>query len=134
MMSNALSIERCFRLRCKSRPARASSGREAVGKPARFPVRTAMAVTGAVVPTVTVTVCAAAPLNCTEELDKEHVGAGVAAGAIAHARLIGAENEPTGASDKLNIALCPAPTVWEAVDGPVMTKSGAACTTSARAT
>ena len=125
-MSKAPSIERVFRLRSVSRPTRTSSGIEATGRPARFAVPALVVTMGAVVPTVTVTVCAAAPLNCTEEVDKVQVGAGVVAGAMAHPRLTAAENEPTGVSDKLNIALCPALTLWEAVGGAVIAKSGAA--------
>ena len=111
MMSNALSVERYFRLRGTSRPTRTSSDIETVGKPARCSVRAAATVTDPVVPTVTATVCAAAPLNCTEELDKEQAAAGVVAGAIAQLRLTAPENEPTGVSDTLNAALCPALTV-----------------------
>jgi hypothetical protein len=75
---------------------------------------------------VTVTVCAAAPLNCTEELHKEQVGAGLVAGVIAHPRLTAAKNEPTDVSDKLKIALCPALTLWEAVGDPVIVSSAQA--------
>jgi hypothetical protein len=125
-MSKAPSTERVFRLRTVSRPSRSSSGSEALEKPARFAVRATIVDTGAVVAAVTVTVCAAPPLNCTEEVDKVQVGAGVVAGATTHPRVTVPENEPTGVSDMLNIALCPALTLWEAVGGPVIAKSGAA--------
>jgi len=125
-MSKAPSTERAFRLRSVSRPIRTSSGIEAVEKPARFAIRAAIVDTGAVVPAVTVTVCAAPPFNSTEVVDKVQVGAGVAAGTMAHPRLTVPENEPTGVSDMLNIALCPALTLWEAVGGPVIAKSGTA--------
>ena len=125
-MSKAPSNARVFRLRSVSRPTRTSSGIETGGKPARLAIRATIVDAGAVVAAVTVTVCAAPPLNCTEELDKVQVGAGVAAGAMAHPRLTVPENEPTGVSDVLNIALCPALMVWEAVGGAVMAKSGAA--------
>ena len=133
-MSKAPSTEKVFRLRSVSRPTKTSSGVEAVEKPARFALRAAIVDRGAVVPAVTVTVCAAPPLNCTEEVDKVQVGAGVAVGAIAHPRLTVPENEPTGVSDMLNIALCPELTLWEAGVGPVIAKSGVASTTSVRAT
>jgi len=47
----------------------------------------ARALTGAVVPTVTVTVCVPLPLICTDWLDRPHVEAGVTAGVIAQFRL-----------------------------------------------
>ena len=83
-------------------------------------------VAGAVVPILNVTVCEAAPLSCAEELDKMHVGAGVAAGVIAQLRLTVPENDSVGVSDKANVALCPALIVWEVADGPVSAKSGGA--------
>ena len=125
-MSKAPSNARIFRLRSVSRPKRTSSGIEAGEKPARLAIRATIVDAGAVVAAVTVTVCATPPLNCTEEVDKVQVGGGVAAGAMAHPRLTVPENEPTGVSDMLNIALCPALTLWEAVGGPVIAKSGAA--------
>ena len=85
-------------------------------------------VTGAVVPTVTVIACAAPPLICTEALDRVQVGGGVTAGVIPHFRLTVPANDPDGARDKVNIALCPALTVFE-VDDPgagEIVKSGAA--------
>ena len=83
---------------------------EARGRPERNAVR-ALVFTGAVVPIVTLTVCAAVPLSCTEALDKVQVGAGDTTGAIAHPSMTVPENEAAGASDRLNTALCPAVTV-----------------------
>lgn len=65
-------------------------------------------------------------MTCTEELDKVHVGAGVATGVIAQLKLTVPENDSVGMSDKVNVALCPALIVWDAVDGPVSAKSGGA--------
>jgi hypothetical protein len=65
-------------------------------------------VTGAVVPTVTVTGCAVLPLICTEELEKPHVGAGLTGGLRLQLRLTVPVNDPDGVTTKLNIALCPA--------------------------
>jgi hypothetical protein len=87
-------------------------------------------VVGAVVPTVNIGVCDAVPLICTEELDKVHVGAGIATGVIAQLRLTVPENDSVGVSDKVNVALCPALIVWEVADGPVSAKSGGAWITS----
>lgn len=84
--------------------------------------------TGAVVPTVTVIDCAALPLICIEELDRVQVGGGVTAGVIPHFRLTVPVNDPEGARDKVNVALCPAFTVSE-VDDPLAAekvKSGGA--------
>jgi hypothetical protein len=73
-------------------------------------------VTGAVVPTVTVTGCAPLPVSCTEELDKLQTGAGVASAMMPQLRLTVPLNDPNGATTKLNLALCPALTVSETGD------------------
>ena len=64
-------------------------------------------VTGAVVPTVTVTDCVV-PLSCTEELDKLQAGAGVTAGLRLQPRLTDPLNPPTTVNARLNTAFCPA--------------------------
>jgi len=71
----------------------------------------------AVVPTVTVTGCAALPLICNEEPEKAHVGAGLTVGLRVQLRLTVPVNDPMGVTNKLNFALCPALMVWE-VDDP----------------
>ena len=83
-------------------------------------------VTGAVVPTVTVTGWAALPLICTEELERPQVGAGFTAGAMLQLSLTEPLNDSRGVTAKLNFALCPARMVSE-VDVPEaapMLKSG----------
>jgi hypothetical protein len=88
-------------------------------------------VTGAVVPTVTATVCVPLPVIGTEDGTLQ-VGAGVAVGVIAQVKFTGPVNPPAGASARLKLAVCPALTVWE-VDEPEAApseKPGAAVTTS----
>jgi hypothetical protein len=63
-------------------------------------------VTGAVVATLAVTDWAPPPLNCTEELDKPHVGAGVTAGVTAQLTLTVPVNDPVGAMVKSKLAVC----------------------------
>jgi len=122
-------------LRFRSRNIKSPrTGRDPRGKPPCDGCRTAAVVMGAVVATVTVTVCAVVPEICTEELDKLQVGGGVAAGVITQLSETVPENDETGANDKLKFALCPALTFCEVVDGGVIVKSGAACTTSGSAT
>ena len=85
-------------------------------------------VTGAVVPTFTVTVCVPLPLICTDELDRLQVGAGVAAGVTVQLRLTVPVNDPIDENAKLKLAVCPALMVCD-VDDPEddeMLKSGAA--------
>jgi len=85
-------------------------------------------VTGAVVPTVTVTGWAALPLICTEELERPQVGAGFTAGAMLQLSLTEPLNDSRGVTAKRNFALCPARMVSE-VDVPEAVptlKSGAA--------
>ena len=94
--------------------------------PGRAPV-----VTGAVVPTFTVTVCVPVPLICTEELDRLQVGAGVAAGVMAQLRFTVPVNDPVGASARLKFAVCPAVMVWEVAEpdaAPNVKLGGAAWT------
>ena len=82
---------------------------------------------GAVVPTLTVTDCAA-PLICTDELDKLQVGPSVAAGVTAQLRSTAPLNVPDPAKLRLKVAVSPALTVCD-VDEPeavVMLKSGSA--------
>jgi hypothetical protein len=88
-------------------------------------------VEGAVVPTFTVTDCAAVPLICSDELDKLQVGPRVAAGVMAQLRLTVPLNVPDPAKLRLKLAVCPALTVCD-VDEPepgFILKSGAAWTT-----
>jgi hypothetical protein len=73
----------------------------------------AAAVTGAVVPTLTVTVCVPLPLICTEELDRAQVGGGVTAGVIAQLRSTVPVNDPVGPMARLKFAVCPALMLWE---------------------
>lgn len=85
-------------------------------------------VTGAVVPTFTVTVCVPLPLICTELLDKLQVGAGETTGVIAQVRFTVPVNDPVPANARLKLAVCPALMVCE-VDEPdaaAIEKSGAA--------
>jgi len=91
---------------------------------------TAFVVMGAVVATVAVTVCGVLPLICTEELDRVQLGGEVTAGVTAQVRFTVSVNDPAGAKDKVNFALCPALTVWDVgePDETPMAKSGAACT------
>jgi len=85
-------------------------------------------VTGAVVPTFNVTDSVPALLNCTDELDKLHVGAGVAAGVMAQLKFTVPVNELTEVKARLKFAVCPALIVCEVDDG-VIVKSGSAITT-----
>jgi hypothetical protein len=68
-------------------------------------------VTGAVVFTVTVTVCGPLAPSCSEELDKLHVGAKACAGVMSQLRLTAPAKEPAGATARVNCAFCPAVTV-----------------------
>jgi hypothetical protein len=69
---------------------------------------TAPVVTGAVVATLTVTVCVPVPVSCTEELDKPQVGAGVTTGVMAQLKSTVPLNDPVGAMARLKLAVCPA--------------------------
>jgi hypothetical protein len=82
---------------------------------------------GAVVVIVAVTVTAV-PLSCTAEVDKLHVGAGVADGMMLQLRFTVPVNVPAGATAIPNCAFCPAAIVCEACEpepNPTV-KSGAA--------
>ena len=93
-------------------------------------------VTGAVVVTVTVTVCSPLEPSCREELDKLHVGDRFATGVMLQLRLTAPTKEPTGATARVNFAFCPAVTVCEPCDPEVnpTLKSGAATPTPVSAT
>ena len=80
-------------------------------------------VVGAVVATVAVTDCVPVAVICTEALDREQVGGGVAAGVIAQLRFTVPENDPVGVSARVNFALCPAVMVCEAGVGGTIVKS-----------
>ena len=84
-------------------------------------------VTGAAVPTVTVTGWAALLIS-TDELDKLQIGAGFTAGVMLQLRLTVPLNEPEGRISKLKCALCPGLMVWEvgAPGAAPMRKSGGA--------
>jgi hypothetical protein len=82
-------------------------------------------VVDAVVPTVTVTGWAVVPLICTEELESAQVGAGVAAGVMAHARLTVPEKVAVGVSDKVKVAFCPGVIDWELELLPIVKSGGA---------
>jgi hypothetical protein len=77
---------------------------------------------------VTVTDWLVVPLICTDELERLQVGGEVTAGVIAQLRFRVPVNPATGVSAKLNVALCPALTVFEVgdPDGGAIVKSGAA--------
>jgi len=117
-----------FRFRRNSHPAPTASavharGIAAGGKPTGDSVPV---VTGAVVATVTVTVCAVLPI-CTDELDRLQVGGGVTVGLMPQVRLTLPLNPPTDANERLNVAFCPAEMVCEVGNpdaGPTV-KSGA---------
>ena len=66
-----------------------------------------LVVSGAVVAIVTVTVCAAVPLTCSEELDNVH-GGGLTTGLKLHVRLTVPLNDAEGVNTKLNCAFRPA--------------------------
>jgi hypothetical protein len=91
-----------------------------------------LVVAGAVVPTLTVTVCVPLPLICTEELDRLQVGAGVTTGVIAQLRFTVLLNDPVPANERLKLALCPALIVWEAgePEAAPTVKSGGPCIVS----
>lgn len=93
---------------------------------------TAPVVTGAVVATLTVTVCVPVPVSCTDELDKPQVGAGVTTGVMAQLRSTVPLNDPAGASARLKFAVCPAVMVCEVGEpgAEVTEKSGATLTTT----
>jgi hypothetical protein len=106
---------RGLRLRSSSHPEPSNINVQVSGRaPDAVPTRdTVPMVTGAVVPTVTVTGCAPLPVSGSEELDKLQVGARVGAGVMPQLRLTVPVNDPTGVTTKLNFALCPALTVCE---------------------
>lgn len=85
---------------------------------------------------MTVIDCTVPPLICTEEFDRVQVGDGVTAGVIPHFRLTTPENDPDGPRDKVNVALCPALTVFELGDpgASEIVKPGAASPVPMRAT
>lgn len=89
-------------------------------------------VTGAVVPMLTVTEEVAVPLSCTEELERMHVGGGVTYGAMAQVGLTVPEKELAGVKFNVNVALCPAVTVWEVGATVAAAKSGGAVTVNVR--
>jgi len=88
----------------------------------------APAAIGATVATFTVTVCVPLLVIWTEELDRLHVGAGVAAGVMAHIRFTVPVNDPIDAKARLKLAVCPAVTVCDVGDPETAPteKSGAA--------
>jgi hypothetical protein len=102
-----------------------ASGSDPDGK---FTCDTLPVVTGAVVPTVTVTDWFPLPVICTEELDKPQVGAGLTTGVMAQLRFTVPVNPAEGVMTKLNLALCPAFMVCEVGDPEAapIAKSGAA--------
>jgi hypothetical protein len=77
------------------------------------------------VPTVSVTEAAPFALICTEEFDKEQVGARVTAGATLQLRFTAPTKDPFGVTARLKFAFCPALTVKDVGD-PASSKSGAA--------
>lgn len=87
-----------------------------------------MEVTGAVVPTFTVTVCVPFPVICTDPLDRPQVRAGVTTGVMAQLRFTVPVNDPVGARARLKLAVCPAVTVCEVgePEAVLIEKSGAA--------
>lgn len=91
-------------------------------------------VAGAVVPMLTVTEEVAVPLSCTEELERMHVGGGVTCGVMAQVRLMVPEKELAGVKFDVNVALCPAVTVWAAGAAVATEKSGGAVIVSVRGT
>ena len=64
-----------------------------------------LVVTGATVPTATVTDAPPLPLICTEEFDKLHVGGGVTAGVMLQFRFSVPVNDPVGANARLKLAV-----------------------------
>ncbi len=90
-----------------------STGRD--GEPKEYADE--LVVTGAVVNTFTIIVCAPLPVISTEELDKLQVGGAVAGtGAIAQLRLTVPVNDPNCVNVKLKLAVCPALTVCDVAD------------------
>ena len=89
-----------------------------------------LVVTGAVVPTFTVTDSVPLPLICTDELDKVQVVAGVTVGVTAQLKFTVPENDPDPPRANEKVAVCPALMTWEAgdPDAALIVKSGAACT------
>jgi hypothetical protein len=83
-------------------------GRDPGGKPIGESIRPAE---GRIVPTFTVTDCAAAPLICTDEFDKVHVGPAVTDGVIAQLKFTVPLNLPDPAKLRLKLAVWPALTV-----------------------
>jgi hypothetical protein len=127
-----------FRFRRKNHPKPGTIAIQVIGiaPGGRMTEGTAPMVAGAVVPSVTVTVCGAPPLTDTDVLDKVHVGGGLTTGLTLQVRLTVPVSEPDGATTKLNFALCPALMVWEVGEpeaAPTL-KSGAATATPDRAT
>ena len=81
--------------------------------------------TGAVVPTLTVTVWVALPPIDTDELDKPQVGDGVTVGVTPQLKLTVPLNDATDAKSRLKSAVCPALMVRDVGEGAIV-KSGSA--------
>src|SRR4051794_13084607 len=76
--------------------------------------KTGLIVACPVVATVTADDCGFPPLTCTEELDREQVGAESTAGDIAQLNLTVPVNCPAAVTSRLKVAFCPALIVLEA--------------------
>jgi len=117
-----------FRTHNHAHPRNISVHAREIGPAGKVTWGAATAVTGAVVPTLNVTVCVPLPLICTEELDMLHVGAGLTAGVMAQLKFTVPENDPIDANARLKLAVCPTLIVWKVgePEAAPMEKSGPA--------
>ncbi len=102
-----------FRAQTQVEPSNIKVHTSGIGPGGKVMSGTTPEVAGAVVPTVTLTVCVPLPLSCTDELDRLQVGAGATAGVMVQPRFTVPLNDPVGARARVNVAVCPALMVWE---------------------